>query len=83
MHYVVSNGPIRFSSLIKVPGANIVEAGRRCRKANLSQPPPYSGRQTAAGEHESSIKSNDSITETNGTEQGNENPFPRDFDDSM
>ena len=41
------------------------------------------GWQTAAGEHESSIKSNDSLTKTNGTEQGNENPFPRDFNDSM
>ena len=34
-------------------------------------------------EHEIGIKSNDSLTETNGIEQGNENPFPRDFDHSM
>ena len=37
----------------------------------------------AAGRDESSIKSNNSVTETTETEQGNENPFPRDFDHSM
>ncbi|MGZ4841756.1 MAG: hypothetical protein ACXV5J_08420 [Candidatus Angelobacter sp.] len=37
------------------------------RRANT-----FGGRQTAAGKHESGIKNNDSLTETNGIEQGNE-----------
>jgi hypothetical protein len=41
------------------------------------------GRQTAARKHESGIKDNDSLTETIGIEQGERNPFPRDFDHSM
>jgi hypothetical protein len=41
------------------------------------------GRQTAARKHESGIKNDDSLSETNGIEQGNENPFPRDLNDSM
>jgi hypothetical protein len=34
--------------------------------------PRQTGRQTAARRHETGIKNNDSLAETNGTEQGNE-----------